>query len=105
MAPRDSDAVVWPLFRRAVAFLITVAFASQDTALAQPIASATGNLVTTQTPAALVERFKNERFFWRQKEVARAITSKHDASVLPLLADWLGHAGCPASYTYRWRNT
>jgi HEAT repeat protein len=91
MAPRDSDSVLWALFCPAVAFLITIAFASQDTALAQPIASATGNLVTTQTPAALVEQFKNERFFWRQIEVAKAIISKHDASVLPLLTDWLGH--------------
>jgi HEAT repeat protein len=40
---------------------------------------------------ALVEQFKNERVFWKQMEVAKAIVGKHDASALPLLAEWLGH--------------
>jgi hypothetical protein len=46
---------------------------------------------STQTSSALVEQFKNERFFWRQFEIAKAIAGKHDASVLPLLADGLDH--------------
>ena len=90
-APRDSESVLWPLFRPAVAALIAIVFASHDTALAQPIASATGGLVSTQTASALVDQFKNERIFWKQIEIAKAITSKHDASVLPLLAEWLSH--------------
>ena len=46
---------------------------------------------TTQTSSALVEQFKNEKVFWKQIEIAKAIAGKHDASVLPPLADWLGH--------------
>ena len=91
MAPRDPDSVLWPLLRPAVTTLIAIAFATQDTALAQPLASATGGLVTAQTSSALVEQFKNEKMFWRQIEIAKAINGKQDASVLPLLADWLGH--------------
>ena len=45
----------------------------------------------TQTSSALVEQFKNEKVFWKQLDIAKAIADKHDASVLPLLADWLGH--------------
>jgi hypothetical protein len=46
---------------------------------------------TTQTSNALVEQFKNEKVFWKQIEIAKAIAGKHDANVLPRLADWLGH--------------
>ena len=46
----------------------------------------------TQSSTALVEQLKNERTFWKQIEIAKAIAGKHDASVLPPLADWLGHA-------------
>lgn len=63
----------------------------QHTGLARSISSAKGASVTAQTSSALVEQFKNEKVFWRQIEIAKAITGKHDASVLPLLADWLGH--------------
>src|SRR5262249_34008996 len=45
----------------------------------------------TQTSSALVEQFKNEKIFWKQINYAKAIVAKHDASVLPLLADWLRH--------------
>ena len=45
----------------------------------------------TQTSNALVEQFKSEKIFWKQIEIAKAIVGKHDASVLPTLADWLGH--------------
>ena len=62
-----------PLFHPAVVSLVMLAFTFQETS------------------GALVDQFKNERVFWKQIEVAKAITSKHDASVLPLLADWLGH--------------
>ncbi len=46
---------------------------------------------TTQTSNALVEQFKNEKVFWKQMEILKAIAGKHDASVLPQLADWLVH--------------
>lgn len=46
---------------------------------------------STQPTGALVEQFKNERIFWRQMEIAKAIAAKRDASVLLPLADWLGH--------------
>lgn len=46
---------------------------------------------TTHASNALVEQFKNETVFWKQIEIAKAIAGKHDASALPLLADWLGH--------------
>ena len=46
---------------------------------------------SAQTSSALVEQFMKERFFWRQFEIAKAIVGKHDASVLPPLADWLDH--------------
>jgi len=46
---------------------------------------------TTQTSNALVEQFKKEKVFWKQIEIAKAIAGKHDASVLPPLADWLAH--------------
>lgn len=46
---------------------------------------------TTQTSNVLVEQFKNETVFWKQIEIAKAIAGKHDASVLPPFADWLGH--------------
>jgi Carboxypeptidase regulatory-like domain/HEAT repeats len=45
----------------------------------------------TQTAGALVEQFRNEKVFWKQIDIAKAIAGKHDASVLPRLADWLGH--------------
>ena len=45
----------------------------------------------TQTSSALLEQFKNEKVFWKQIEIAKAIAGKHDASVLPPLGDWLGH--------------
>ena len=44
-----------------------------------------------ETPNALVEQFKKAKVFWQQIEIAKAIAGTHDASVLPLLADWLGH--------------
>jgi hypothetical protein len=46
---------------------------------------------TTQTSSALVDAFKHETVYWKQIEIAKAIAGKHDASVLPPLADWLGH--------------
>ena len=46
---------------------------------------------TTQSSSALVEQFKNEKTDWKQIEIAKAIIAKHDASMLPPLADWLGH--------------
>ncbi|MGB2714127.1 MAG: HEAT repeat domain-containing protein [Vicinamibacterales bacterium] len=38
-----------------------------------------------------MEQFKNEKVFWKQIEIAKAIAGKRDATVLPPLADWLGH--------------
>ena len=88
---RGYDSRLWPLFRLLLASFVVVACALQQTGLAQAIPSPKGTSVTAQTSSALVEAFKNEKFFWRQIEIAKAITGKHDASVLPLLADWLGH--------------
>jgi hypothetical protein len=45
----------------------------------------------TQTSNALVEQFKNEKVFWKQIEIAKAISGKHDSGALPPLADWLRH--------------
>jgi hypothetical protein len=86
---RDSN--LWLLFRPAAACLIVLVFTFQDAGLAQPIPSAKGRVVTAQTSGALVKQFKNERIFWKQIEVAKVIAGKHDASVLPLLAEWLSH--------------
>jgi hypothetical protein len=44
-----------------------------------------------QTSSALVEQFKSEKVFWKQIDIAKAVAGKHDASVLPPLADWLRH--------------
>jgi hypothetical protein len=46
---------------------------------------------STQNSSALVQQFKNENVFWKQIEIGKVITGKRDASVLPPLADWLGH--------------
>lgn len=46
---------------------------------------------STQASSALVEQFKNEKVFWKQIDIAKAIAGKHDAGVLPPLAEWLGH--------------
>jgi hypothetical protein len=46
---------------------------------------------TTQTSRALVDAFKHETVCWKQIEIAKAIVDRHDANVLPPLADWLGH--------------
>jgi hypothetical protein len=45
----------------------------------------------TQASSALVEQFKDEKVFWKQIDIAKAIAGKHDASVLTPLADWLDH--------------
>jgi HEAT repeat protein len=45
----------------------------------------------TQSSAALIAQFRDEKVFWKQFEIAKAIAGKHDASVLPLIADWLSH--------------
>ena len=50
-----------------------------------PAPSAGGAL----SAAALVERFKAERVFWRQFTVAEQIVARHDASVLASLEDLL----------------
>jgi HEAT repeat protein len=91
MPRRDSDSSPLPVFHPAVIALIMLAVTFQDTSLAQPVPSAKGSPVTAQTSGALVEQFKSERVFWKQIEVAKAIAGKQDASVLPLLAAWLGH--------------
>jgi hypothetical protein len=45
----------------------------------------------TMSSSALVDRFRNEKTFWRQFEIAREISERRDASVLPSLVDWLSH--------------
>jgi hypothetical protein len=49
------------------------------------------SVYTTQNSSTLVQQFKNENFFWKQMEIAKAIVAKHDASALPPLSDWLDH--------------
>jgi HEAT repeat protein len=39
----------------------------------------------------LVERFKSEKVFWRQFQIAQQIVERHDAAVIPSLLDWLTH--------------
>jgi hypothetical protein len=46
---------------------------------------------TTQTSAELVQQFRNEKVFWKQIDIGKAIVNKNDASVLLALADWLHH--------------
>jgi hypothetical protein len=45
----------------------------------------------TVASAALVEKFKSERVFWRQFTIAKEIVDRHDSSVLPTLLAWLSH--------------
>ena len=45
----------------------------------------------TLSSAALVERFKREKVFWRQFTIAAAIVDRKDSNVLPSLAAWLNH--------------
>ena len=45
----------------------------------------------THSAAALIEQFRDEKVLWKQLDIAKTIASKHDASVLPLIADWLSH--------------
>ena len=61
--------------------------------MAQPIQQPTGipTVDATQTLKARIEQFKNEKVFWKQIEIAKAIADAHDASVLPPLGDWLAH--------------
>lgn len=44
-----------------------------------------------QSTAELLEQFRNEKVFWRQKEVAKRIVARQDTSVLDELANWLSH--------------
>src|SRR5206468_1654895 len=44
---------------------------------------------TTLSSEALVEAFKNEKVFWRQIEIAKALVERRDARVLPALASGL----------------
>ncbi|WP_321471329.1 HEAT repeat domain-containing protein [uncultured Paludibaculum sp.] len=41
--------------------------------------------------ARLIQQFEGEKFFWRQFEIAKAITAANDPSVLPRLEPWLTH--------------
>jgi HEAT repeat protein len=41
--------------------------------------------------SGLLRQFENERVFWRQFEVAKAIVAANDTSVLPRLESWLTH--------------
>lgn len=40
---------------------------------------------------ALVEQFRNERVFWRQFTIAKAIVDRRDIRVIPQLEPWLDH--------------
>lgn len=62
-------------------------------AAAFALASASGQSTARNSAAAaeLVERFKAEKVFWQQFEVARQIVALRDACVLRQLEGWLGH--------------
>lgn len=47
--------------------------------------------VATTSTGVLVEQFRSEKVFWRQIDIAKEIVDRHDASVLPSLAEWLSH--------------
>jgi hypothetical protein len=46
---------------------------------------------TTLSPAALVERFKTEKVFWRQFTIAEEIAARGESTVLSSLEPWLAH--------------
>src|SRR5262249_36633195 len=71
---------------------VTVAEGNHDVVVfVTPREAPKPNVDTTQTLGALVEQFKEEKTFWKQIDIAKAIVGKHDASALPSLADWLDH--------------
>jgi hypothetical protein len=81
------DGISYPAARR-------VAFAAGDhdvVVFVAPRELPAPTVDKTQTPNALVGQFKNEKVFWKQIEIAKAIVGKHDTSVLSPLADWLDH--------------
>ena len=88
-----SDCRLLPLFRLVVASCVVLAYSTQPTGLAQPIQQPTGIPTVDATPTlkARIEQFKNEKVFWKQIEIAKAIAGTHDAKVLPPLVDWLAH--------------
>jgi HEAT repeat protein len=45
----------------------------------------------TLAAGALLERFKNERVFWRQFEIGRALAAAADRATVATLEAWLGH--------------
>ena len=47
--------------------------------------------VVTPSTGVLLEQFRSEKVFWRQIVIAKEIVDRHDASVLPSLAEWLSH--------------
>jgi HEAT repeats/Carboxypeptidase regulatory-like domain len=54
----------------------------------EPRKSTVDNSLSTE---ALVERFKGEKVFFRQLEIAQQIVARHDPSVIPSLIGWLTH--------------
>ena len=46
---------------------------------------------TDRSSATLVNKFKNEKVFWKQFLIAKEIVALHDATVLGDLAGWLDH--------------
>lgn len=55
--------------------------------------SVSGHTAQQKNPSApeLLDQFKNENAFWRQKELAKKIVALRDRSVLPKLVAWLNH--------------
>jgi hypothetical protein len=51
-----------------------------------------GPVNTTATAAQFVQQFRNEKIFWKQFEIGKAVVDKHDTSVVPVLAEWLQHS-------------
>ena len=75
---------------KSYSFRITIA---QLFALALTSLSVSGHTAQQKNPSAteLLDRFKNEKVFWRQIDVAKKIVALHDTSVLPKLVGWLNH--------------
>ena len=79
------------LVRLVATSFLAVACGFQANGVGQAFQQPKDNAANTQSSSALVEQFKNEEVFWKQMEIGKALVRRQDGSVLPPLADWLGH--------------
>lgn len=79
--------------RSASVVLATCGLLCQSTATADALRqAAVPGVDRALSSQALLDRFRNEKVFWRQFEIARELAGRRDPSVLPALAPWLSHA-------------